>query len=352
VVLLQRLTCIIHLVLDEGYCPSNDVDVAVFKKMQTFMYAVLQTHLQTDKGKSLVSQFEATRDAQSIYQELVKHALSSTAAQLSGDTLLQYITTTRYPGTWRGISHGFALHWKEQVMKYKKLEVEALLQNAVDNTTELSYIKQIGDQDVARGHPALAYDSYMELLLSACSPYDKKLRLPGKQKRAVYQTEIDKHDNTDYPFDDTYDGGYEAYCADMDILEIMANVGNINRYGSTSNLGKTHLIFLPRNEWDKLTQERKDWLIAKRQQEQMNQNDYKPKSSQATCQANTHCVADTVNIDDIIDYAVNNHERGTTDPDDILKESDSDNTVLAHMSENTSSSGDICQVLAANQKVR
>jgi hypothetical protein len=255
-----------HLVLDEGYCPLNDVDVAVFKEMQTFMYAVLQTHLQTDKGKALVSQFEATLDAQSIYQELVKRALSSTAAQLSGDTLLQYITTTRYPGTWRGTSHGFVLHWKEQVMKYKKLELEAfpskqklrLLQNAVGDVTELSYIKQIGDHDVARGHPALTYDRYMELLLLACSTYDKKLSLPGKHKRAVYQTKIDKHDSTDYPFDDTYDGGYEAYRVNTDISEIMANVSDTNRYGITSNIGKTQSTFLPRNEWDKLSQEQKD----------------------------------------------------------------------------------------------
>jgi hypothetical protein len=91
-------------------------------------------------------------------------------------------------------------------MKYEKLEFEAfppkqklqLLQNAVGDVTELSYIKQIDDQDVARGHPALIYDSYMELLLSACSTYDKKLSLRGKQKRAVYQIEIDKHDSTDY----------------------------------------------------------------------------------------------------------------------------------------------------------
>jgi hypothetical protein len=209
-----------RLVLDEGYHPSNDVDAAVFKEMQSFMYAVLQTHLQTDKGKSLVSQFEAILDAHSVYKELVKHALSSTAVQLSdGDTLLQYITTTRYPETWRGTSHGFVLHWKEQVIKYKKLELEAfppkqklqLLQNAVGDVTELSYIKQIGDQDVARGHPTLTYDSYMELLLSACSTYDKQLCLPGTQKREFYQTEIDKHDNTDYPFDDTYDRGYQAY---------------------------------------------------------------------------------------------------------------------------------------------
>jgi hypothetical protein len=38
------------------------------------MYAVFQEHLKTDKGKSLVSQFEAACEVQSIYQELAKHA--------------------------------------------------------------------------------------------------------------------------------------------------------------------------------------------------------------------------------------------------------------------------------------
>jgi hypothetical protein len=79
--------------------------------------------------------------------------LSSAAAQLSGDTLLQYITTAGYPGSWRGTSYGFILHWKEQVMKHEKLELEAfplkqklrMLQNAVGDVTELSYINQIGD---------------------------------------------------------------------------------------------------------------------------------------------------------------------------------------------------------------
>ena len=124
------------------------------------MYAVLEDHLKTDKGKSLVSHYETTRDAQSIYRELKKHALSSTAAQLSGDTLLQYITTARYPGNWRGTAYGFVLHWKEQIMKYEKLELEPfgdkqklrMLQNAVGDVSELSYVKQLGDQDIARGY--------------------------------------------------------------------------------------------------------------------------------------------------------------------------------------------------------
>ena len=166
-----------HHVLDAMYVPQTDVDVAVFKEMQTFMYAVLEDHLKTDKGKSLVSHYEGTRDAQSINRELKKQALSSTAAQLSGDTLLQNFASARFPGNWRGTSYGFVLHWKEQVMRYEKLEPEAfpskqklrMLQNAVGDVTELAYVKQIGDQDIARGNPPLSYESYMELLLSACS---------------------------------------------------------------------------------------------------------------------------------------------------------------------------------------
>jgi hypothetical protein len=103
-------------VLDEWYVPTSDVDFAVLKKMQTFMYAVFEDNLKTGKGKALVSQFELTCDAQSIYRELKKHAISSTATQLSGDTMLQYITTARFPGNWRGTAYEFVLHWKEQVI--------------------------------------------------------------------------------------------------------------------------------------------------------------------------------------------------------------------------------------------
>jgi hypothetical protein len=77
--------------LDESYIQRTAVEIATFKETQTFMYAVLEEHFKIDKG--LVRQYEFTRNAQKIYAELKKHALNLTAAQLSGDTLLQYITT-------------------------------------------------------------------------------------------------------------------------------------------------------------------------------------------------------------------------------------------------------------------
>jgi hypothetical protein len=98
------------LVMNEKYPTKNDDEKVVLKEMQIFMYAVFEEHLKTSKGKLLVSQYEETHDAQSIYRELKKYALSSTAVQLSGDTLLQYITTTRYPRNWGGTSYEFVLH--------------------------------------------------------------------------------------------------------------------------------------------------------------------------------------------------------------------------------------------------
>jgi hypothetical protein len=122
------------------------------------MYAVMADHLKTDKGKSLVSQYEGTRDAQSIYRELVKHALASTLAWLSGDDLLRYITKASYPDNWRGTAFAFLLNRQEQVRRYERLELEAfppiqklcMIQNAVGEVTEFAHVKQVADLGIAK----------------------------------------------------------------------------------------------------------------------------------------------------------------------------------------------------------
>jgi hypothetical protein len=76
-----------HLVLNEKYVPRTPNEIEVFQEIQTFMYAVMEEKLKSEKGKLLISAFEEKRDAQSVFCELKKHALGSTAAQLSGDTL-------------------------------------------------------------------------------------------------------------------------------------------------------------------------------------------------------------------------------------------------------------------------
>ena len=127
-------------------------------------------------------------------------------------------------------------------MKYEKLELEPfgdkqklrMLQNAVGDVNELSYVKQLVDQDIARGLPPLTYTNYLELLLSACSTYDKKIGTPGKQKRAIYSTLVDNTDGD--PFQSDYQSGeYEVFQVDTDISDILAYNTDMNRSGTSRN---------------------------------------------------------------------------------------------------------------------
>jgi hypothetical protein len=140
-----------------------------------------------------------------------------------------------------------------------------MLQNSVGDVTELAYVKHIRGQDIARGNPPLTYENYMELLLSACSPYDKKITLPGKQKRAVYTATISEDESEGY-YNVGQDDGYAAYSNDTDVSDIMVNTTNTSRFGNTSINSNSNSTFLPRDEWNKSTQEQKDRLIAKRRQ--------------------------------------------------------------------------------------
>ena len=59
-------TSIFHhteLVLNKEYVPQNDEEVAVLAEMESFMFDVLKSHIKTTIGKSLLTKYEATRDA-------------------------------------------------------------------------------------------------------------------------------------------------------------------------------------------------------------------------------------------------------------------------------------------------
>jgi hypothetical protein len=126
--------------------------------MQFFMYSVFQEKSKTDKGQSLVLDCKDTRDAQALYTVLKLHAKQSTAANISGDALSKYITSTRFPGNWCGTAYTFVLHWKELVSQYKKYDLEdippkqklRMLNNTVADVTNLQSVKRIEDQSITR----------------------------------------------------------------------------------------------------------------------------------------------------------------------------------------------------------
>ena len=110
----------------------------------------------------------------------------------------------------------------------------------------------------------------MELLLLACSTYDRKLTLPGKQKRTAYASMIPE-DNVGLTDGGDIFGECEAHQIDTDVSEIMAHVTDSNR-SSNNVIGQQKRHFIPRDSWNKLSQEERDRLIEKRRQERAKQN--------------------------------------------------------------------------------
>jgi hypothetical protein len=144
----------------------------------------------------------------------------------------------------------------------------------------------------------------MELLLSACSTYDNKITLPGKQKLAVY-TATTLEDEPDRYYNVGQDDGYAVYSIDTDISDILVNT---SCFDNTSINSISKSTFLSRDEWNKLTQEQKDRLIAKRRQERMGLNKGSRKPFPSPRQVNANDVNNLVCIDDIIDYTIMHHE--------------------------------------------
>jgi hypothetical protein len=192
----------------------------------------------------------------------------------------------------------------------------------------------------------------MELLLSACSTYDNKITLPGKQKRAVFATEA-YGDDDGYPNGDPSNGEYEVFNVDTDIDHITAFATGTRLFGNKPASGHPKSKFLPCDEWNKMTQEEKDKSITKRRQERMSSNDSTSKPLQSLGQANVHEVEDVINIDDIVDYFV--MQCDVTSQDDVADvkgdEALSNDALLTYKAgRNTGTSpGDICHVLASNR---
>ena len=157
--------------------------------------------------------------------------------------------------------------------------------------------------------------------MSACSTYDKKVTLPKKHKRAVYAADT-SIDDVDYHFDDVPDGKYDVFQVDTEVADIMAFTTDTKRFGKQQQGGpKASSSRVPREEWNKMTQEQRNKVIAKIRQEQQANNDGKPKTSYPQRQANVHDVNDVVDDNDIIDYAVMSHDVHYAEEGDDPKDS-------------------------------
>jgi hypothetical protein len=166
-----------------------------------------------------------------------------------------------------------------------------MLKNTVADVTDL---QRIEDQNISRGKAPLGWEGYLELLLSACSDYDKSHNNARPAQCNIYATNVAYDVDYDYQHEDTPHG------VGTDIMEIYANETHTTNHGSTSP-------FIPREQWIQLTQEQQDAILDKSCKTTGNSPGGCVPSSQPVRRVNAHLLEDHVNFDDIIEYTANTH---------------------------------------------
>jgi len=204
--------------LDPNYKPSNAEDIELFTEQNIYKAAVFEKNVQTSMGRSIFRTYNDTSDAQSMYRDLLDHALRSTGATIDASKLLTYLTTIRLgDGKWKGTTKDFILHFQEQVQKYNEYVSKedalsealqkSLLENSVHPITDLRRIKEQATQiAAANGNTSSmtnAFAQYVTLLISAAQSYDSQfedVRKPGGARR-VFMHDIDTAIEDIFTFD-------------------------------------------------------------------------------------------------------------------------------------------------------
>ena len=136
----------------------------------------------------------------------------STTAEISSDDLLEYILTSCFNnGKWKGIAHGYILHWLEQVQLYhensqQQFEDQTLkkfLRNAFMEVPEFDSIRTTEEINFNQTGNRLTYKQYVGALTATAQRVDKSKTLlatrPRRSPRNVYLHDID--DNEDVYLD-------------------------------------------------------------------------------------------------------------------------------------------------------
>ena len=113
-------------VLDPEYTPS-DAEKELFEAKQVFMFSVLDKHLLTDMGKTIVRKYVHTTDAQSAWKEFQEHMKSSSKGASEKRRLTQYVTNTGLDDnySYKGTTEQFVLHFNEQFRQLEEFSEES-----------------------------------------------------------------------------------------------------------------------------------------------------------------------------------------------------------------------------------
>ena len=259
-------------VADPDHDPeSGDIyEQELFKGKQSFVYSVLVTFLQTEKGRELVKEFEG--DARSIILKLHHYRTKSNVAQHDFITLTTEITNLTLNDSWKGTVRQFLSHFKE---KLRLLDSLVPVSVQLPETTRLTFLQRAVQQnhDLRQIHvmdsvwrfktdstEAHTFDTYYNLLWDAAHQYDLHQTKKEPQRKAFSSQQEDINDV------DEYANAEEHFPTDPELVEHSP----YSVYQSSFPPKMPHKSFLPRHIWETLSESTKQMIIENNKKVKLN----------------------------------------------------------------------------------
>ena len=233
----------------------------LFKGKQSFVYSVLVTSLQTEKGRELVKEFEG--DARSIILKLHHHHTKSNVAQHDIITLTTEITNLTLNDSWKGTVRQFLSHLNK---KLRLLDSLVPVSDQLPETTRLTFLQRAVQQnhDLRQIHvmdsvwrfktdstAALTFDTYYNLLWDAAHQYDLHQTKKGPQRKAFSSQQEEINDDAEYA------NAEEQFSTDPEPVEHSP----YSVYQSSFHPKMPQKSFLPRHIWETLSESTKQMII-------------------------------------------------------------------------------------------
>ena len=259
-------------VADPDHDPeSGDIyEQELFKGKQSFVYSVLVTSLQTEKGRELVKEFEG--DARSIILKLHHYHTKSNVAQHDIITLTTEITNLTLNDSWKGTVRQFLSHFKE---KLRLLDSLVPVSDQLPETTRITVLQRAVKQnhDLRQIHvmdsvwrfktdstEALTFATYYNLLWDAAHQYDLHQNKKGPQRKAFSSQQEEIND------DDEYANAEEQFSTDPEPVEHSP----YSVYQSSFHPKMPQKSFLPRHIWETLSESTKQMIIEHNKKVKLN----------------------------------------------------------------------------------
>ena len=259
-------------VADPDHDPENGdtYEKELFKGKQSFVYSVLATSLQTEKGRELVKEFEG--DARSIILKLHHYHTKSNVAQHDIITLTTDITNLTLNDSWKGTVRQFLSHFKE---KLRLLDSLVPVSDQLPETTRITFLQRAVQQnhDLRQIHvmdsvwrfktdstDALTFDTYYNLLWDAAHQYDLHQVKKGPQRKAFFSHQEEISD------DDEYANAEEQFSTDPEPEEHSP----YSVYQSSFHPKMPQKSFLPPHIWETLSESTKHMIIEHNKKVKLN----------------------------------------------------------------------------------